>query len=746
MPAKSCITFRTMPLVIVTATMLLMFSSLAAAHEFEKIPIEQAIRESREHRQQEQLAKAQRLAKQRDSEAQLGVFGALPTQYQYDVNFYRLELNVNITTEIIVGRVDMTSTVTQDNVTFCQIDLYSNMTVDSVRVDGGVATYSRSGNLLTANLPSTKNAGDVFTVTTYYRGHPVEGGFQAFSFDTYGGNPVITTLSEPYLARTWWPCKDYPDDKADSMDIIITYPSNLFCSSNGTMLGDIDNGNGTRTTYWRNRYPITTYLVSLAMSNYSHWRNWFKYAANDSMPVDFWVYPSQLASAQSGYAPTVPMLDTLSRLFGLYPFINEKYAMSMFNWGGAMEHQTNTSIMNNTFGQGIIVHEMGHQWWGDMITCRNWHHIWMNEGFATYTEALWFESLGGFADLRSYMNGMRYTSGGTIYCADTTDVWSIFSSRVYDKGAWVLHMLRGVVGDAAFFDILQTYYDDSRFKWNDVATEDFRDLCEEVTGMDLHPFFQDWIYGTYFPKYAMSYTYDQTSPTSFRVYVHVRQYQTTNPTVFRMNNVDITVSNGTNHDFVVSNTLRDQDYVFDLTGTSLPPTSVSIDRNDWILKLTMNESYSVHIIYDQLEDGTQFQPYADTVTVRGGTAPYTFSIISGTLPGGLTLNTSNGIISGTPVDTGLVQVSIRATGNAGGSETELISFHIAAAPYLSGDADNSGGVNISDAVYIINYVFNGGPAPNPMPAGDADCSGAVNISDAVYLINYVFSGGPAPCQ
>ena len=159
----------------------------------------------------------------------------------------------------------------------------------------------------------------------------------------------------------------------------------------------------------------------------------------------------------------------------------------------------------------------------------------------------------------------------------------------------------------------------------------------------------------------------------------------------------------------------------------------------------MNYSYDVHIIYGQLEDGEQFQPYADTVKVRGGTAPYSFSIISGTLPGGLTLNTTDGIISGTPVDTGLVQVSIRASGTTGGNETELITFHIAAAQYLSGDADHSGGVNISDAVYIISYVFNGGPAPNPMAAGDADCSGIVNISDAVYLINYVFAGGPAPC-
>ncbi len=718
-------------------------TAVIMAHEFEVIPIEQAIRESREAHDLERIAKARRLEAVRQAQAESAVRGAIPTQYQYDVNFYRIDMNVNITTEIITAGVDMTSTTTQDSVTFCEIDLFSNMIIDSIRVDGAPATYTRNGNVVTVNLPVQKDSGEVFTVSTYYNGHPIEGGFQAFSFETYGGNPVISSLSEPYLARTWWPCKDHPDDKADSVDIIITYPSNLFCSSNGKLIGNLDLGNGTRETYWKVRYPIATYLISLAMSNYSTWRDWFKYTPTDSMPVDFWVYPSQLAAAQSGYAPTVPMLDTLSRLFGLYPFVNEKYGMSMFNWGGAMEHQTNTSIVSSAMYQSIIVHEMGHQWYGDMITCRDWHHIWMNEGFASYTEALWFESTGGFAALRDYMNGMRYTSGGSIYCVDTTDVWAIFSSRVYDKGAWALHMLRGVVGDENFFDILAAYYDDPRFKWKDVTTEGFRDLCEEVTGMDLHPFFEDWIYGTYYPRYAVSYTYDQVSPGVYRVYVHIRQFQTTTPLVFDMPSVDISVYNGTYHDFSVPNTQRDQDYIFEVTGSA--PTSVSIDRNDWILKTTSTEAYAVHIIYDTLRAGGQNVSYSDSVIVRGGTKPYTFQIAGGSLPTGLVLSSSTGIISGTPSDSGNFLVSIRATGVSGGSDTKDFEIRIEPQSFVKGDADGNGMVNISDAVYLIGYIFSGGPAPSPLFAGDADCSGIITVSDAVYLISYIFSGGPAPC-
>jgi aminopeptidase N len=556
------------------------------------------------------------------------------------------------------------------------------------------------------------------------------------------GQTLISTLSEPYLARTWWPCKDYPDDKADSVDIIITYPSGMFCASNGTMTSDVINS-GVRTTSWQVRYPITTYLISLTMSDFRHWRDWMKYTPTDSMPVDYWVFPGDSAGARAGYAPTVPMLDTLSRIFGLYPFINEKYAMSAFNWGGAMEHQTNTSIIRNYYAQSIIVHEMGHQWWGDMITCRDWHHIWLNEGFASYVEALWFESLGGFNDLRTYMNGMRYTSGGTIYCTDTTNVNSIFSSRVYDKGAWVLHMVRHVVGDETFFNILQTYYADPRYKWKDVTTEDFRDLCEEVSGLDLHPFFQDWIYGQYFPKYSYSYLSEPRGVNKYRVYVHIRQTQTTSPTVFRMPLIDVSISTGSYNDFQVPMMDREKDYVFDLVGVGAP-TGIAVDRNDWILKTATSESYAVHVIYDTLKTGQQFISYQDSVIVRGGTMPYAYNLTSGSLPAGLTLNTATGIVSGTPTNDGSFTFTVSATGTSGGSDSKQMTMLIAPIMYVPGDANNDGVVNISDGVYLISHIFEGGPAPVIMVAGDANGDCVINISDAVYIISYIFSGGPAP--
>jgi aminopeptidase N len=711
---------------------------------FQKIPIEQAIRESEQSHQMEREMKARQLSKERMTQQELGIRGALPSQYQYDVHYYRIDMKVNVPAETIYARVDMMATATQDNVTFCDIDLYSNLAIDSVRMDDGPATFTRNGNVYRVNFPTPYNTGQQFNIRTWYRGHPVEGGFQAFAFEVVQGQTLVSTLSEPYLARTWWPCKDYPEDKADSADVIITYPADMFCTSNGTMVDNAVNLDGTRTTAWKIRYPIATYLISLAMSDYAHWRDWMKYAPTDSMPVDYWVFPGDSAASRSGYAPTVPMLDTLSRIFGLYPFINEKYGMSAFNWGGAMEHQTNTSIIRGYYAQSMIVHEMGHQWWGDMITCRDWHHIWLNEGFASYVEALWFESLGSFTDLRNYMNGFRYTSGGSIYCVDTTNVNAIFDSRVYDKGAWALHMLRHVVSDSTFFTIMRTYYGDPRYKWKDASTENFRDLCEQVSGMDLHPFFQDWIYGTYYPKYSYSFLSEQRGANSYRVYVHVRQTQSTNPQIFHMPKIDVSIYNGSYFDIHVPMMDREKDYVFDLNNVLAPPTSISVDRNDWILKTATSEAYGLHIIYDTLKTGKQGTAYQDSVIYRGGIAPYFFQITSGTLPSGLTINSTTGVVSGTPTSAGTKTFTVSVASDGGYNDSKQITMVIQAAPYVAGDANRDGVVDISDAVYLISYIFAGGSAPNPTAAGDANGDCSVDISDPVYLILYIFSGGPAP--
>jgi hypothetical protein len=342
------------------------------------------------------------------------------------------------------------------------------------------------------------------------------------------------------------------------------------------------------------------------------------------------------------------------------------------------------------------------------------------------------------------MNAMRYTWGGTIYCQDTTDVWSIFSSRVYDKGAWVLHMLRHVVGDGAFFEILETYGDDPRYKWGDITTLEFRDICEDVSGMDLEQFFDDWIFGEYYPRYYYSYTYDQYGPTDYVVYVHLRQGQASAPQVFDLP-VDIEVYDGSDYRLsVVDNYQREQDYILFVNGTAGPPASIHVDRLDWILKDAISESYGFHLIYVPIAGGTQYVPYLDSVIVKGGTGPYTFSIVSGSLPDGLELGSTTGMITGAPTETGPFSFTVKAQDNAYHVQQADYDLFVNTGSYLPGDADASGAVDVDDAVYLINYIFAEGPAPVPMNSGDSDASCEINIDDVVYVVIYVFSGGPAP--
>jgi hypothetical protein len=692
------------------------------------------------------VPKAERMQAARELQAMALAKQALVSQSQYDVTHYEVNFAINFTTEIISGYVTTTAKCVSDGMTFVELDLFSDLTVDSVTRNGSVLSFSHASNLITVQLGSALDNGDVFSVKTYYHGHPTEGGFQAFSFSTHGAPSVqmATTLSEPYFARTWWPCKDYPDDKADSVDVIIRHPQTMVCSSNGDLISAINNWDGTVTTHWHESYPITTYLVSICVTNYNTFSNWYVGLEGDSMPVTYWVYPENLSTAQASYPITVNMIGALSGLFGEYPFITEKYGMSQFGWGGAMEHQTNTSMNSGAYYQSIIVHELAHQWWGDMITCENWHEIWMNEGWASYCEALWFESQGTPADYRTYMNGMKYTSGGTIYCQDTTDVWAIFSGRVYDKGAWVLHMLRHVVGDAAFFDILQTYYDDPRYKWGDITTLEFKDICETVSGIELDPFFQDWIWGEYYPKYRYSHTYTQYSPGNYVVYLNLRQTQTTSPTVFDMP-VDIDVFDGTNyHTFVVNNTAQNQDFILFVNGASGAPSSILVDRWEWILRTASSESYTFHLIYDPLSDGEEFAPYLDSLIAKGGSQPYTFSVVSGSLPTGLTLSSSTGKISGTPTSSGLFTFTAKAVDNSAVQKQVQYTINIAEGSYIPGDANGSGFVDIDDVVWIINYIFAGGLDPVPIDAGDVNGSCDVDVDDAVYLIATIFGGGPAP--
>jgi len=500
-----------------------------------------------------------------------------------DVQYYKLTLSVTTNPAYLRGIVTMRALSLADNLGSVTLDLMNTMTVDSVKTGNSILLFIQQPATVTITLDRAYGTGETVSMDIYYRGVPGSSGFGSFTFASHGGTAWVYTLSEPYGAKDWWPCKDHPSDKADSVDIWVTVDGTLKVGSNGRLAAVIDNGNGTKTYRWAERYPISTYLVSMAITNYAEFTNWFKYAPADSMPVLNYVLPEHLTSAQASLPRTLDMLRIYSDRFGLYPFISEKYGHAEFGWGGGMEHQTMTSLYG--FGEYLVAHELSHQWFGDMITCAKWPDIWLNEGFATYGEAVYAEGMYGAAAYASHMDMVMAgakSAAGSIYVRDTSNVNSLFDGAlVYDKGGTVLHMLRHVLGDSVFFRSMRAYAQDPRFRFGVATTEDFRRVCETVSGVPLGYFFDEWIYGESYPRYVCSW---KAGPGSSGYDVTLRVTQTTgttNPSAFTMPIDCRLAAPGWDTTVVILNSSNDQQFVLQ---TSHKPDTVQLDPRNWILR------------------------------------------------------------------------------------------------------------------------------------------------------------------
>ncbi len=459
---------------------------------------------------------------------------AYPGDDKIDVTYYKLNLNLSHSQQYLRGEATVTLKVKSAISSFF-LDLRNILKVDSIKLTSKKLTFVQDASKVTITLDKQYTENQAISVVVYYQGKPASSGFGSFSFATHGNSqsPVVWSLSEPYGAPDWFPCKDTPSDKADSSDVWITMPSSFVSVSNGVLTQVLDNKDNTKTYQWKNRYPIAHYLISIACSNYVEYKNYFKYTANDSMAVTHYVYPETFTATTKTQLDQTPfMLKLFSEKFGLYPFIKEKYGHAQCDFGGGMEHQTCTSI--NSYGGSLVAHELAHQWFGDKITCKNWENIWLNEGFATYGEAIYAEAIGGIAGYKSNIanNAVRAKRAvGSVYVQNINSESEIFSSiRSYSKGAMVLHMLRGIVGDEKFFKILQNYLVSS-VAYNAAVTEDFQRVAEATTGLKLDYFFKQWIYGEGYPKYTYTWNTLETSET---LKISISQTQNTTPTFFSM--------------------------------------------------------------------------------------------------------------------------------------------------------------------------------------------------------------------
>ncbi len=499
-----------------------------------------------------------------------------------DATYYRLNLKIQTSPAYLYGDVLMKAKSLQDNLGSITLDLMSALTVDSILVSGTSVPFVQSPSWVSITLDRAYNQGELMTVEVIYHGVPGSSGFGSFEFSSHSTVPWVWSLSEPYGAKDWWPSNDHPSDKADSSDMIVTCDSSFRVGSNGRLVSTTLNGDGTVTYHWQERHPISTYLISVAMTNYAQFTNWFHYTASDSMPVLNYVLPEHLSTALADLPKTIDMLTVYSRLFGLYPFADEKYGHSEFGWGGGMEHQTMTSV--GGFGESLVAHELAHQWFGDMITCRTWADIWLNEGFATYCEAVYEGEEYGPSSYWNVINSDSYSAKGavgTVHVSDTADVNYLFDwDLVYAKGAWTLHMLRHVLGDTLFFRSMYNYAHDPRLRFGNASTADFKAVCESTASTNLDYFFNEWIFGEQYPHYSYGWTavpdgghYDLTLGVN-------QSTGTTNPPFFTMP-VDVKIiGSGWDTTVTVWNNMQSQSFAIQ---TSHQPLSVKLDPNGWIL-------------------------------------------------------------------------------------------------------------------------------------------------------------------
>lgn len=496
-----------------------------------------------------------------------------PMTNNYDLKYHRMEFYLDPAVDSIRGKITSYFAPVINGFNQISFDMSDTLVVDSVLYHGTLVSYIHSSEVLQINLPNTISINTLDSISVYYEGVPVSTGFGSFIQTTHSGVPIIWTLSEPYGAQDWMPCKNSLTDKIDSIDVIITTPQINRVASNGLLVEEIQSGTN-KIYHWKHRHPIATYLIGIAVTNYIYYSNYVPLGV-DSFPVLNYVFPESDSVAKIQTPDIVKVIELYDSLLGVnYPFADEKYGHAQFGWGGGMEHQTMSFV--TSFGNGLIAHECAHQWFGDKITLGSWTDIWLNEGFATFMEGLsekyLFPSIWN-GMISGYIDAVCSQPGGSVWVDDTTSVSRIFDGRLsYVKGCLLLRMLEWKLGDSTFFTGLKNYLNDPQLAYNYVRTSDLKHHLELVTGQNLTSFFDEWFYGQGYPSYnitwnqignTVSFTVNQTtshiSVPFFEMPIPIEFKGATNDTIIVFNNTYSGQPYSVNLNYIVQNLEFDPD-------------------------------------------------------------------------------------------------------------------------------------------------------------------------------------------
>lgn len=426
-----------------------------------------------------------------------------------DIIYHRIHWKLDPSKHYIAGVVTTYFKSKKKDLQKIYFELAQELTIDSIKQGNKKSSFTFDKSLITIYLQKKNPIGAIDSVSIFYQGAPPNKNNSSRSFVTslHKGSPTLWTLSEPFGAKDWWPCRQILSDKIDSLDIFVEVPKGNKVASNGVLISEKTKAEKI-TYHWKHRYPIASYLVAVAVSNYVEFTHFAKLGNNEKVKILNYVYPENMNEKERKAKYTVDVLELFSKLFIPYPFKKEKYGHAEFGWGGGMEHQT-MSFMKH-FSRDLISHELAHQWFGNYVTCAGWQNIWINEGFATFCTGLAHE----FLHRETWFDWKRKTLAtvleggkkGSVWVEDTLHVDRIFDYALsYQKGAFVLHQLRNQIGDSAFFKGCRLLLTDASTEGKFAGIKDVQHFFEQAADTNLSVYFDQWLYKEGYPMFDIEW-------------------------------------------------------------------------------------------------------------------------------------------------------------------------------------------------------------------------------------------------
>jgi aminopeptidase N len=535
-----------------------------------------------------------------------------PPARTYDVLHYLIRTRFDVPGKTVIGDETITLKPLAAGFNSFALDA-ADMQIESVTLSASNVTlqWSQSPNKLFITLDRAYAPGDSLSIRIQYRAQPRRGLFfvAARHGQTFSRPAQIWTQGEPEDNHRWFPCYDYPDDKATTEQYITTGNSEI-AISNGALLETTNNADGTRTFHWMMNQPHSTYLTSLVVGDYVKLTDAYK-----NIPLEYYTYKGTEKTALRAFSETPEMMQLFTQLLN-YEYPYDRYAQTIvqaFFFGGMENITATTHADTEILGsipaaatEELISHELSHSWFGDLVTCKSWKHLWLNEGFATFMEAVFKEHKEG---RDAYLLQMRENE--RLYMLEDTARYrrpivydryrtatELFDATLYQKGGFILHMLRETVGDEIFWRALNSYLNE--FKYGSVETADLQRTFERVSGRRLDWFFDQWVYGAGYPELRVRHSYN---PLSRLLTLNVEQTQTpdaTTPAVFRLPlEIEITTARGARTERIEING-RTQRFNFKLGGK---PLMIRFDKRLAVLK-QLDFPQSAEMVAYQLSHST----------------------------------------------------------------------------------------------------------------------------------------------